>query len=74
MKKHNHFAFFDIAYQGFATGSFEDDGYAIRLFAAGEIECAAAQSFAKNFGLYGERIGAAHIVHRSTDPEMSQKI
>ncbi|KAH0577798.1 Aspartate aminotransferase [Spironucleus salmonicida] len=68
-KQKNHIAFFDVAYQGFATGSFEDDGYSIRLFAAEGVECLIAQSFAKNFGLYGERIGAIHIVHNGDDKE-----
>lgn len=34
-----HIALFDTAYQGFATGSFEDDGYAPRLFTRSGIEC-----------------------------------
>ena len=57
-----HIPFFDVAYQGFATGSFEEDGFAPRLF-ANHMECFMAQSFSKNFGLYGERVGACHVVH-----------
>lgn len=63
MKAKKHIALFDNAYQGFATGSFEDDGFAIRLFADAGLEIMIAQSFAKNFGLYGERVGCAHVIH-----------
>jgi aspartate aminotransferase len=58
--------FFDGAYIGFATGSIEDDAYAIRLFASLNITSFLAQSFAKNFGIYGERVGTFSIY--STDP------
>lgn len=33
----------------------------------GAIEFAVAQSFSKNFGLYGERIGALHVVTRNDE-------
>ncbi|KAI0870623.1 aspartate aminotransferase-like protein [Hypoxylon argillaceum] len=59
------FPLLDSAYQGFATGDVDDDGYAIRHFATranGRTEFAVAQSFSKNFGLYGERVGALHLV------------
>lgn len=57
--------FFDLAYQGFASGSLDEDAFAIRHFlAAGpkRMEFAVAQSFSKNFGLYGQRAGALHLV------------
>jgi aspartate/tyrosine/aromatic aminotransferase len=54
--------FFDSAYQGFATGDFERDAYAIRMFARRGFQMFIAQSFAKNIGLYGERIGCFHII------------
>ncbi|KAL1882914.1 hypothetical protein Daus18300_000552 [Diaporthe australafricana] len=57
------FPFFDSAYQGFASGNFDDDAWAIRYFAnRPSMEMAVAQSFSKNFGLYGERVGALHIL------------
>ncbi|KAK2611851.1 hypothetical protein N8I77_005172 [Diaporthe amygdali] len=57
------FPFFDSAYQGFASGNFDDDAWAIRYFASRpSMEMAVAQSFSKNFGLYGERVGALHIL------------
>lgn len=52
----------DNAYQGYASGCLEKDGYAARLFFESGIEFFAAQSFAKNMGLYGERVGMLHII------------
>lgn len=57
--------FFDSAYQGFASGSLDTDAYSVRLFVADGGECLIAQSFAKNMGLYGERVGALSIICRS---------
>ncbi|KAJ5898245.1 hypothetical protein N7504_008533 [Penicillium tannophilum] len=74
------FVVFDSAYQGFASGDPDADAWAIRYFystffshsspllenpPAGMLVC---QSFSKNFGLYGERIGALHLV---THPSVS---
>ncbi|KAI5304985.1 hypothetical protein KEM56_005550 [Ascosphaera pollenicola] len=61
-KRKGLFPFFDIAYQGFASGDLDRDAWAIRLFAAQGLEIAVAQSFSKNLGLYGQRVGALHIV------------
>jgi len=61
-KKKNHFPFFDSAYQGFASGDVDKDAWAIRHFIEQGLTPAVAQSFAKNLGLYGERIGAVHFV------------
>lgn len=52
----------DNAYQGFATGDVEVDGFAIREFVKAGADIFVACSFAKNMGLYGERIGALHVV------------
>uniref|UniRef100_A0A8D9BRQ4 Aspartate aminotransferase n=1 Tax=Cacopsylla melanoneura TaxID=428564 RepID=A0A8D9BRQ4_9HEMI len=59
------FIFFDSAYQGFASGDLERDAYAVRYFAEQGFEFMCAQSFAKNFGLYNERIGNLTLVLRS---------
>lgn len=48
--------------QGFASGNLDADAQPIRLFAADGGELLAAQSYAKNMGLYGERVGALSIV------------
>jgi len=57
-KEKGHFTFFDLAYQGFASGSPEKDAGPVRLFIKDGHNVGIAQSFAKNFGLYGERIGS----------------
>ena len=62
MKAKKHFPFFDTAYQGFASGDLDRDAGAIRLFIDEGFELVIAQSFAKNFGLYGERAGCFHFV------------
>ncbi|KAK7513786.1 aspartate aminotransferase [Phyllosticta citriasiana] len=61
------FPLFDSAYQGFASGDLDQDAYAIRLFAERGFELAVAQSFSKNFGLYGQRVGALHIIVSRSD-------
>ena len=48
--------------QGFASGSLDADAQPIRTFAADGGELFIAQSYAKNMGLYGERVGALSIV------------
>lgn len=56
--------------QGFASGDAEKDAWAIRRFVADGHCIALAQSFAKNFGLYGERIGALSVVCNDADEVM----
>ncbi|KAJ5887475.1 Aspartate aminotransferase cytoplasmic [Penicillium taxi] len=58
------FPFFDSAYQGFASGSPDEDAWAVRYFfnSKPDMEICVAQSFSKNFGLYGQRVGAFHWV------------
>jgi len=51
------FPFFDSAYQGFASGDLEKDSWAVRYFVSRGFELLCSQSFAKNFGLYNERVG-----------------
>ncbi|KAL8670876.1 MAG: hypothetical protein Q9168_004607 [Polycauliona sp. 1 TL-2023] len=62
IRSKNHFPFFDCAYQGFASGDLEHDAWAVRYFVDQGFEMCIAQSFAKNFGLYGERAGCFHFV------------
>ncbi|MBB64347.1 MAG: amino acid aminotransferase [Waddliaceae bacterium] len=53
--------FFDFAYQGFGTG-IEEDAAPLRLFADAGHQMLVASSNSKNFGLYGERVGALSVV------------
>ncbi|KAG5750467.1 hypothetical protein H9Q72_013701 [Fusarium xylarioides] len=71
LKRKKLVPFFDSAYQGFATGHLEDDAWAVRHFqkvlfqdGPGNVPqgMCIAQSFAKNMGLYGERVDAFHLV------------
>lgn len=57
-----HHVLMDCAYQGFASGDAEADAFAIRKFLADGHSMLLAQSFAKNFGLYGERVGTLSVV------------
>ncbi|KAM3913355.1 aspartate aminotransferase, cytoplasmic [Leptodactylus fuscus] len=67
MKRRLLFAFFDSAYQGFASGNLDKDAWAVRYFVAQGFELFCAQSFSKNFGLYNERVGNLTIVGKDSD-------
>ena len=67
VKEKGHFPFFDMAYQGFASGDTDKDAYPIRLFIEEGHQMVLAQSFAKNMGLYGERVGAFSVVCESAE-------
>lgn len=67
MKKNSLIPFFDSAYQGFATGDLQQDAWPIRHFIKEGFQMFVSQSFAKNIGLYGERVGALHIVTPNKD-------
>uniref|UniRef100_A0A7S4SBC4 Aspartate aminotransferase n=1 Tax=Alexandrium monilatum TaxID=311494 RepID=A0A7S4SBC4_9DINO len=62
MKERQLIPLMDSAYQGYASGSLEKDAFAVRLFVSMGFEMFLCQSFAKNLGLYGERIGMLHVV------------
>uniref|UniRef100_A0AC34QPR5 Aspartate aminotransferase n=1 Tax=Panagrolaimus sp. JU765 TaxID=591449 RepID=A0AC34QPR5_9BILA len=66
IKRKKLFTFFDIAYQGFASGDPDADAWAIRYFVEQGLEMVVAQSFAKNFGLYNERVGNLTMVVNDT--------
>ncbi|CAG5136685.1 unnamed protein product, partial [Candidula unifasciata] len=71
-KEKKLFVLLDCAYQGFASGSLDADGWASRYFAEQDIDLFIAQSFSKNFGLYNERIGNLIVVTR--DPKKLPEI
>lgn len=72
VKKKQLYPFFDMAYQGFASGDTVKDAFALRYFMKELGQLCLAQSFAKNMGLYGERVGAFSIV--SADKEEAAKV
>lgn len=53
--------FLDIAYQGFGDDN-EADAATVRLCAESGLPLFVANSFSKNFSLYGERVGALSVV------------
>jgi aspartate aminotransferase len=67
IEKKGHMAFFDVAYQGFASGSLDEDAYAPRYFASRGLEFMVAQSYSKNLGLYAERVGALNVVTKDSE-------
>ena len=53
--------FIDIAYQGFGDG-LDDDAFAVRAMTEAGLQFFVANSFSKNFSLYGERCGGLSVV------------
>ncbi|XP_026687326.1 aspartate aminotransferase, mitochondrial [Diaphorina citri] len=53
VKQKKLYPFFDMAYQGFASGNTTQDAFAVRYFLKEVGQLCLAQSFAKNMGLYG---------------------
>ena len=51
-----------MAYQGFASGDPEKDAKSIRIFLEDGHHIGIAQSYAKNMGLYGQRVGCLRYV------------
>jgi aromatic-amino-acid transaminase len=58
--------FLDLAYQGFAEG-LTADAAPLHRFAAACPAVFASTSFSKSLSLYGERVGALHVVTESAD-------
>jgi len=72
IKAKEHLVLFDCAYQGFASGDPERDVAAVRYFVEQGHPIVLCQSFAKNFGLYGQRIGAVSFL--TSSPEEAIKV
>ncbi|KAF6077599.1 glutamic-oxaloacetic transaminase 2 [Phyllostomus discolor] len=56
-----------MAYQGFASGDGNKDAWAVRHFIEQGINVCLCQSYAKNMGLYGERVGAFTVICKDAD-------
>ncbi|XP_019462769.1 PREDICTED: aspartate aminotransferase, mitochondrial-like isoform X1 [Lupinus angustifolius] len=61
-KVKNHFPFFDMAYQGFSTGDLDKDAVALRIFLEDGHLIGCAQTFAKNMGLFGHKVGCLSVL------------
>lgn len=66
VKAKNHYPFFDMAYQGFASGDTNKDAFALRLFVQEGHGLCLAQSFAKNMvGIRAPCLAASSLIfHR----------
>ncbi len=56
-----------VCLQGFATGDLDKDAFAPRLFVDKGLEIMVSQSYSKNLGMYGERVGALVMVLKDKD-------
>ena len=64
LQKRELLPFVDMAYQGFGAG-LDDDAFAVRELANRGVPSLVANSFSKNFSLYGERCGGLHVICES---------
>jgi aspartate/tyrosine/aromatic aminotransferase len=70
IKQRGLLALVDFAYQGFGDG-LEEDAFGLREIAAQGVDLLVCSSFSKNFGLYGERVGALTLV--TTNAEAAER-
>jgi aspartate aminotransferase len=70
-KKKSHIVWFDSAYQGFASGDLLADSESYKIFIRDGHPIMLSQSFAKNMGLYGMRIGALHVVTSNQEEKIN---
>ncbi|KND59629.1 Aromatic-amino-acid aminotransferase [Candidatus Burkholderia verschuerenii] len=61
LQKRDLLPFVDMAYQGFGAG-LDADAFAVRELARRGVPAFVANSFSKNFSLYGERCGGLHVI------------
>lgn len=64
-KEKNHFAILDTAYQGFCSGDVKVDRFGVLKFMESGLPFFVCQSYAKNMGLYCERVGSLSMVAES---------
>lgn len=58
----HHTVVFDTAYQGYGSGDLLKDAASLRFFVSRGHQVLTCQSFAKNMGLYAERVGTLSVV------------
>lgn len=66
LKKRELLPFVDMAYQGFGSG-IDADAFVIRELARRGVPAFVANSFSKNFSLYGERCGGLSVICESAE-------
>ncbi|KAI5704420.1 hypothetical protein M8J76_012698 [Diaphorina citri] len=67
VKQRHLYPFFDMAYLGLTSGDFDKDAFSLRYFAKEVGQLCLAQSFSKNMGLYGERVGTFSVLTPTSD-------
>jgi len=67
LKAKKHLVLMDCAYQGFASGDFDKDKAGLDQMIADGHKVILCQSFAKNFGLYGQRVGCCSFICASEE-------
>ncbi|GKU05538.1 unnamed protein product [Fusarium langsethiae] len=68
IKEKGIFPIIDSAYLGFNSGNYDEDAWAVKYIIEDlGLEAAVCLSFAKNMGLYGERIGLTAVVTKSEE-------
>lgn len=67
LKAKGHLPLFDMAYQGFTSGDVDADAASVRQFVDDGHRVILAQSFSKNFGLYGHRVGCLSVLTDSKE-------
>lgn len=67
VKEMGHVPLFDMAYQGFTSGDMDTDAASLRQFVSDGHRVLLAQSFSKNFGLYGHRVGCLSVLTDSPE-------
>jgi aromatic-amino-acid transaminase len=71
LRKRELIPFVDIAYQGFGDG-LDEDAFALRAMADAGLQFFVANSFSKNFSMYGERCGGLSVV--CNDPQAARTV
>ncbi|RLK33729.1 amino acid aminotransferase [Cupriavidus plantarum] len=66
VKQRKLLPFVDMAYQGFGS-NLDDDAFVVRELARQGVPALVANSFSKNFSLYGERCGGLSVICQSAD-------
>jgi aromatic-amino-acid transaminase len=66
LQKRDLLPFVDMAYQGFGAG-LDADAFAVRELARRGLPALVANSFSKNFSLYGERVGGLSVICEDAD-------
>lgn len=77
LSEKGHLPLFDSAYQGYSSGSLDKDAWAVRKGVNGDYKFPGVlicQSFAKNIGMYGERVGAVHVILPESNESLNKAV